>query len=299
MRAAPRFLRLAAFGFSASICALAGCFDTRTIPLDDTAGARNSGAAGRRSTSGGGSATAAGFGAEGGDDPMSAAGEAGGELGGAAAAGRAGSAGAAQAGSGNAVGVTWLTLKGSQAPSSEPINASLGINGTLYAYADGCATLSWDEGTRCASGQLCTAGANFENWGIAVGFDFHGTGPNDDPPDTKLLWNPEQVGALGVAWRIRGNAPGRQVWVLNMQPAFHGQCGVMTCEIAGPPDGSAMPALEGQLLFDHMVKDNWGGSGTPYVYDPAAVYALQFKLPAINVGAASFSFCIDALGVVR
>lgn len=295
MRVAPRLLRLAALGALASVCALPGCFDTRTIPLEESAGAASSSAAGRRSTHGGGGAVAAGLAGEAGSDATTAAGETGSAAGGAAG----GTASAGQAGASGAPGVTWLAFDGSQAPSSEAVNAALGINGTLYAYADGCATLSWDESTRCASGQLCTAGANFENWGIAVGFDFHGTGPDGDPPDTKLLWNPEEVSALGVAWRIRGNAPGRQVWVLNMQPAFRGQCGVMTCEIAGPPDGNAMPALEGQLLFDHMVKDNWGGSGTPYVYDPAAVYALQFKLPAINVGAASFSFCIDALGVIR
>jgi hypothetical protein len=29
------------------------------------------------------------------------------------------------------------------------------------------------------------------------------------------------------------------------------------------------------------------------------VYALQLKLPAINVGSARFDFCIDGLGVVR
>jgi hypothetical protein len=48
-----------------------------------------------------------------------------------------------------------------------------------------------------------------------------------------------------------------------------------------------------------MVKDYWGGAGVNYRFDPAAVHALQFKLPAINVGGVSFSFCIDALGVVR
>jgi len=102
----------------------------------------------------------------------------------------------------------------------------------------------------------------------------------------------------GVTWRIRGSSPGLQLWVLNMAPRFQGQCSEMTCEIAGPPDGAKSAALEGTLLFDQMVKDTWA-NGIAYVYDPAAVYALQFKLPAINVGSASFDFCVDALGVVR
>ena len=103
----------------------------------------------------------------------------------------------------------------------------------------------------------------------------------------------------GITWQVSGNAPGLQVWVLNMAPAFHGECGQQTCEIAGPPDGAAAASLQGSLLFEQMVKDNWGGRGLPYSFDPAAVYALQFKLPAVNVGSASFDFCIDALGVIR
>jgi hypothetical protein len=268
-----------------------GCFDTRTIPDEDGVGAAGS-SGGKQASAAGTTATeggSVGLAGEGGNQPTGAA--AGGAQGGAAGAG--------QAGEGSTPEVTWLTLEGSAAPSSDAGNAALGVNGAFYAYSDDCATLVWDEGTRCASGKLCTAGADYENWGIAVGFDFNATGASGEPPDSKLVWNPDDVGVRGVTWRIRGTAPGRQVWVLNMQPTFRGICSVMTCEIAGPPDGAATAALAGQLLFDDMIKDNWGGRGAQYRYDPAAVYALQFKLPAINVGSATFDFCIDALGVVR
>ena len=269
---------------------VAGCFDTRTIPPADDTASSNAGAGGKRPTAGSGGGTAGKLTGQGGDDTATTAGTAG-----------SGASPVAGAGAGNVPSVTWLTLQGSQAPSTESTNAELGINGSFYAYADECATLTWDEATRCASGTVCPVGANFENWGVAVGFDFNATGSDGEPPDSKLVWNPDKVGARGVTWRIRGTAPSRQVWVLNMQPSFRGQCNIMTCEIAGPPDGTATPGLEGELLFAHMVKDNWGGGGTPYVYDPAAVFALQFKLPAINIDASSarFDFCIEALGVVR
>jgi len=48
-------------------------------------------------------------------------------------------------------------------------------------------------------------------------------------------------GIRGVTWGIRGTAPGRQIWVLNLQPALDGIWSVMSCEIAGPPDGAATP----------------------------------------------------------
>lgn len=281
---------LALFG---SLAWLGGCFDTRIIPADSSAGAAPS-LAGKHAGASGNSTTSAGT-ASGGAAGKSATGAVGGDPT-SAAAGQAGepTTGGTQAGS-----VTWLTLVESQAPSTEPSNDALGINGKLYAYKDDCAVLDWDPATRCATGRLCTAGGNFENWGVAVGFDFHATGPEGSPPDSKLVWDPERAGVRGVTWRISGNAPGLQLWVLNMAPAFQGECGEQTCEIAGPPDGAAAPSLQGSLLFDDMVKDYWGGQGEPYTYDPAAVFALQFKLPAINVGSASFDFCVDALGVIR
>lgn len=289
MNQSPQRVILALLG---SFAWLGGCFDTRIIPADSSAGAAPS-MAGKHA--GAGSTSSAGQATLGGAAGKSATGAVGGDP----TPGAAGQAGAPATGGTQVGDVTWLTLVESQAPSTEPSNAALGINGKLYAYADGCAVWDWDAATRCASGRLCTAGANFENWGIAVGFDFHATGPEGSPPDSKLVWDPEQAGVRGVTWRISGNAPGVQLWVLNMAPAFHGACGEQTCEIAGPPDGAAAPSLEGSLFFDHMVKDYWGGQGEPYTYDSSAVFALQFKLPAINVGSASFDFCIDALGVIR
>lgn len=222
--------------------------------------------------------------------------------GGASAGGGGRSAAAAgttgQAGSIGAPPVTWLELSGSTAPSSAPVNAALGIEGAFYAYGDGCSTLDWDEQGRCASGVLCAPELSPDNWGIAIGFDFRNTGPDGTPPDTKRIWNPNDFAARGVAWRIHGTAPKLQVWVLNMASSWNGQCSAMACEISGPPDGVASAALNGELHFDDMIKDTWG-SGIDYTFDPAAVHALQFKIAAVKVGAASFDFCIDDLGIVR
>jgi hypothetical protein len=230
------------------------------------------------------------------DDPGSADGEQGG-----AGAGQAG-AGAGQAGQAGAMEVprvAWLELFGSQAPGSSESNRALGVRGSFYAYSDSCAELSWDESTRCASGKLCDPTLNADAWGMAIGFDFNNTGEDGAPPNAKLTWNPNDVGALGVSWRVTGSAPGLQLWVLNMAPRWQGLCEVMSCEIDGPPDGVAQAPSNGELLFDQLVKDYWGGAGVTYQFDPAAVHALQFKLPAIRVGAASFDFCIEALGIVR
>jgi hypothetical protein len=220
-------------------------------------------------------------------------------VGGAPSGGGAG-AGAGQSSGGEPSRVTWLSLRGSEAPASEEPNGDLHIAGRFYAYADECVDLHWDAASRCASGKLCDP-LNGKNWGIAVGFDFKSTGEDGIPANAKLTWDPRDVNALGVAYRIggQGRAPGLQLWVLNMDPVWAGECTAMTCEIAGPPDGRRLLPLQGELWFDDMQKDDWGGSGERYDYDPAAVYALQFKLPAIEVGAASFSFCVDALGIIR
>jgi hypothetical protein len=195
-------------------------------------------------------------------------------------------------------GVTWLSFDNSAAPSTLAPNAELGVNGELYAYGDDCAELDWDPLTRCASGVLCQAGPNFQNWGIAVGFYFNTTGGSGTPPNTKIPWDPSEIGAEGIAWRISGAAPALQLWVLNMDPAYGGECADDACEILGPPDGTSTAALIGQLSFSRLHKDDWNGSGIVYTFDPAAVHALQFKLPAVVAGAASFSFCIDELGII-
>jgi hypothetical protein len=218
--------------------------------------------------------------------------------GGAAVGGSTGGSGVSGTGGGAPLpGVTWLSFDNSAAPSTLAPNAELGVNGELYAYADDCAELHWDPLTRCASGVLCQAGPNFQNWGIAVGFYFNTTGASGTPPNTKIPWDPTEVGAEGIAWRISGAAPALQLWVLNMDPAYGGECADDACEILGPPDGTSTAALIGQLSFSRLHKDDWNGSGIVYTFEPAAVHALQFKLPAIVAGAASFSFCIDGLGI--
>ncbi len=195
-------------------------------------------------------------------------------------------------------GINWLTISEDWADPADAPNGALNISGAFYAYGDSCASLTWNPVTRCASGTLCTPGASYENWGVAVGFDFHNTGANGTPPDTKMTWNPASVGAVGVAWSISGSAPGLQLWILQMDPAWNGQCSAASCEIAGPPDGTPTPTLQGQLRFTNVVKDDWGGSGIIYAFNPAAMQSLQFKLPAVVAGAQSFSFCVDKIGIV-
>lgn len=277
-------------------CALASCFDPPELaPPPSNAGAPTGGGATAPDSSNdvageGGTSTASG--------PEPASGGAGA---GQNQAGKGGSGGAALGGSsvgGSGPRVSWLTLEGDRAPGSADANAELGVDGAFHVYSDSCASLSWDPDTRCATGTLCEPGADYENWGIAVGFDFRET-TGQDSSTAALLWDPRSASALGLAWRISGSAPGLQAWVLNMDPRFGGRCSEMTCEISGPPDGIPAAALSGELSFSNLQKDNWGGRGVRYVFDPALVYALQLKLPAVNVGAAPFSFCIDALGIVR
>ncbi len=314
-RGFARRFTLAALG-AALLTVLAGCYDTKLIPDDPAA---RGGAAGRDGNTGNagkpasnsGSANAGAPGDDGGaPEDNGGALDAGGTPNAGGTGDRGGSTGNAgrngeiggltgQAGESSTKGVTWLDLDASSAPSSSATNSALGIEGVFYAYDDGCSELEWDAATRCASGTLCDPAQSVDNWGIAVGFDFHDTGAAGTPPNTKLVWDPNDVGALGLAWRITGTAPKLQVWVLNMDPSWHGQCNVMTCEINGPPDGVAPAALNGQLLFDHLVKDDWGGTGTNYTFDPAAVHALQFKLSSLKIGAVPFDFCIDGLGIVR
>ena len=106
------------------------------------------------------------------------------------------------------------------------------------------------------------------------------------------------MGAIGVAWSVSGSAPGLQVWVTNMDPSWNGVCTADSCEIPGPPDGDSSVTMTAQLDFSNMEKDNWGSSGTNYVFDPSAILALQFKLPAVTSGGLSYSFCIDRLGII-
>jgi hypothetical protein len=275
-------------------CAYSRCADCTTELIGGNGGDGGAPASSGGAPSFGGSSASAGKPAQGGRA---------GSGGSAPQAGRAGASGGASAGSGGVggagAGVQWLSFDGSWAGETMPPNDALRVNGTFYAYGDDCATLRWDPETRCVSGILCQSyPPDYENWGIAIGFDFRNTGMEGDPPNTKLLWNPEDVGARGIAWEIRGTAPAFQIWVLNMDPSWQGQCSEDMCEIAGPPDGVSSPALRGQLSFDQLQKDDWGSAGERYVFDRSAVHALQFKLPAVVAGAASFDFCIERLGIV-
>ncbi len=269
-------------------------------PSSEASGADSGGSggeAGQTATGGAATGGAATGGTTGGSDTGGS--DTGGTANGGTATGGTATGGTTTGGAAPLPGVTWLALDGELAPASLEPNAELAIDGRLYAYADDCATLDWDPETRCATGTLCIAGPNFQNWGVAVGFYFKATGPDGTPPDTKYTWNPTTAEVRGVAWRISGTAPALALWVLNMDPAYQGECAEETCEIVGPPDGTSTPKLEGTLSFSSLHKDDWNGSGIVYEFDPAAVHALQFKLPAIVAGEADFSFCIDELGLVR
>lgn len=283
---------------------LGACYDMPLIPDDapaigGSAGHGNAGLgnAGRASAGAGSGGTHSSGGApntSGGSKPIGSGGANAGSGGKSPASG--GTNG--HAGSSGAPSITWLDLTGSKAPSSSTINAALGIEGSFYAYGDDCATakLTWDAANRCVSGTLCPS--DFNTWGISIGFDFHNTGAAGMPPDAKLTWNPESHGARGIAWQVSGKAPNLDVWVLNMDASWNGECTGTPCEIDGAPDGIASAPLNGQLHFDNMQKDTWG-AGIMYEFDPAAVHALQFKIPVVKAGAASFNFCIAALGIIH
>ena len=195
--------------------------------------------------------------------------------------------------------IVWLTLEGDQAKSTASPNDSLGINGKFYAYSDSCAAVSFNPLTRCATGILCDVGSQFENWGTAIGFDFVNTGVSGTPANAKLVWNPTAHNVIGVAWHITNLVTSTlQLWMLDMDPSWQGTCTSDTCSIQGPPDGRSQITADGTLYFNSMNKDDWGGSGIVYTYSPALAYSLQFKIPTIIVGAETFQFCVDRLGMI-
>ncbi len=269
----------------------------------------------RRSTSTGASTSIGGTELASGGVPWSQGGGVSGTLGGGSPGGNGATGGLRATGGATATGgsnssggtsvqstgesVVWLTFDGAQANSTTSPNGSLGINGVLYAYSDSCASVSFDPQTRCVAGYLCDVGSQFENWGVAIGFDFVNTGTTGAPPDAKLTWNPTTHNAIGVTWHISSLITSRlQLWVLDMDPSWQGSCTSDTCSIQGPPDGASQISTDGKLYFNAMVKDDWGGSGTNYTYSPASVYSLQFKIPTVIVGAEMFQFCIDKLGII-
>jgi hypothetical protein len=305
-----------------------GCFLTDSSPNEDsdddnggTAGSKPSGGGtgggggvgggtGGSGATGGdlptGGAVTGGVGATGGTNTGGATGGVGGSLptGGTPPTGgtnTGGSAGATGGSGGLGTGIQWLSFDGSWADLAAEPNGALNISGSVYAYQDACAQVTYDAATRCVSGTLCAPGADSANWGMAVGFDFHNTGEEGTPPNTKLRWNATTAGAIGVAWQVSGSAPGLQVWITNMDPTWNGQCAADDCAINGPPDGkpTTFANTEDSLYLNNLVKDNWGGTGTIYTFDPTNILALQFKLAAVVSGATAFSFCIDRIGIIR
>ena len=193
-------------------------------------------------------------------------------------------------------GTNWLYIDAAAAPGTSGPNGALGIEGVFYAYGDPCsmAQMTWDPSTRCISGTLCTLDTLGTNWGVAIGFDFNNVN------DVKHAWNATTAGATGIAWQTTNDLDAAmQVWIQNMDPSFNGTCSAPTCSINGPGDGSSAAANAGQFLFRTMTKDDWGGTGTVYTFDPADVSSLQFKLPSTSLGMEGYNVCIDKLGVVR
>ena len=272
------------------------CFSACLVTFDDwplrggSSGQSGLGGGSPDGVSGGSSATGGTAASGSGGSPSGGAPGGGSPSGGSTSGGNGGAAGLVS-------GTNWLTFNEDWADPADGANGALNISGSVYAYGDGCATLTWDKATRCASGVLCEPGPTYQNWGIAIGFDFYNTGESGSPANAKLTWNPEDVDAIGVAWNITGTAPGLQVWVLNMDPTWNGVCTAATCDIAGPPDGEPVAGSNGALYFATMDKDVWAG-GVDYTWNPAATDSLQFKLAAIRAGAQSFAFCLDRLGII-
>jgi hypothetical protein len=279
-------------------CAAIEC-PTQCVP--GTGGTGGGGSGGNAGTGGGGTGGAiGGTGPAGGGGGVSGTDAGGGVTGGNAGTpptgGTGGDGGPLTPGS----GIHWLSFDGSWAdPASDP-NGPLQISGSMYAYGDGCATVAYDMATRCVSGVLCDPGPDFANWGMAIGFDFHNTGAEGSPPNTKMPWNAPSVGGVGVAWQVSGTAPGLQVWLTNMDPMYSGLCMVDDCAINGPPDGkrSTVLGVTDSANFNNLVKDDWGGMGTVYAFNPANLLAIQFKLAAVVSGPVTFNFCIDRIGVI-
>ncbi len=195
------------------------------------------------------------------------------------------------------VGPTWLELEGAAAPSGLGDNGTLGVEGVFYAYGDACATptMQWDPDSRCLSGELCVADETGANWGVAIGFDL------DNRSEVKHAWSASSAGVTGFAWSVQGLGLSRlQFWIQNMDPAFGGTCAATSCSIDGPPDGTNAAAQSGQIDFNHLLKDDWGGSGTYYSFDPSNISSLQLKLPApLDPLATSYEICVNGIGVLR
>jgi len=209
--------------------------------------------------------------------------------------GNSGIAGSGGGGQTNPIsGVNWLTAVEDAAPSTVGVNGKLGVEGVFYAYADPCTTASmqWDPMSRCVSGTMCASDSTGANWGVAIGFDFNNV------ESVKHAWNAGTAGVTGIAWQANVTGGPMQVWVQNMDPSFKGTCSSMNCNINAPPDGTSSASPNGQFSFASMVKDVWGPDADSYVFDPANISALQFKLPAKPLET-SYMLCVGAIGLVR
>ena len=120
--------------------------------------------------------------------------------------------------------IVWLTLEDDQGKSTSSPNDSLGINGKFYAYSDSCASVTLRSAhALCSRVHSAMSVVPFENWGVAIGFDFVSTGSTGVPANAKLVWNPNDHNAVGVAWQISNLVTTRlQLWVLNMDPELAG-----------------------------------------------------------------------------
>lgn len=223
-----------------------------------------------------------------------------GSSGGAASSGAASGGNSASGGStlttGSIAGETirWLTFTGTRADGTDPVNASVGINGEVRVDSDACTNVTFDPVTRCVTGTLCTYSFDNQYWGAALVFDFVNT------QGLRYRWDPDAVRALGVAYRLHGTQiPKLQLWVLDMDSSlWPTSCSGTSCEIIGPPYGDDNIGPSGALHFDAMVHDDWDGTGIAYQHLPENTLSLQFKIPAVIAGSVPFDFCLDQLGVI-
>jgi hypothetical protein len=82
-----------------------------------------------------------------------------------------------------------------------------------------------------------------------------------------------------------------------MEPSWNGRCPAERCYIDSGGYGHPNPELHDQLPFDRLVKDLW--RPIPYEFDPTTLSTVQFRVAVAKARGQSFSFCLDALGILR
>ncbi len=264
-------------------------------------GSGGGGEAGLAETGGVGTGGAGSGGTTGGTGTGGTAGGAGsgGTTGGTGAGGTTGGASAGTGGTTPLPGVTWLSLDGDLAPASLEPNGELAIDGRFYAHADDCATLNWDPETRCATGTCARRVPTFRTGAspsasTSTPRDPTARRPIPSIPGTRprsaRKASPGASAATPLRWRC-----GSSTWT----PRTGANAPKNSARSSGHPTEPHASCSRARCRSAACRKDDWNGSGIDYEFDPAAVHALQFKLPAIVAGAAEFSFCIDDLGLVR